>query len=74
MAEANANQDLDGAMSPELALEMESLRSTERGALLMLLLGEQMASEIVGYLNPKKSKHWAPPWLVSLTLVRRQWT
>ena len=54
MAEANANQDLDGAMSPELALEMESLRSTERGALLMLLLGEQMASEIVGYLNPKE--------------------
>ena len=37
-------------MSPELALEMESLKTTERAALLMLLLGEQMASEIVGYL------------------------
>ena len=54
MAEANANPDLDGAMSPELALEMESLKTTERAALLMVLLGEQQASEIVGYLNPKE--------------------
>ena len=39
-------------MSPELAPEMESLKTTERaGSMLMLLLGEQMASEIVGYLN-----------------------
>ena len=42
-------------MSPELALEMEALKTTERAALLMLLLGEQQASEIVGYLNPKGS-------------------
>jgi len=41
-------------MSPELALEMESLKTTERAALLMLLLGEQQASDIVGYLNPKE--------------------
>ena len=41
-------------MSPELALEMEALKTTERAALLMLLLGEQQASEIVGYLNPKE--------------------
>jgi flagellar motor switch protein FliG len=54
MAEANANPDLDGAMSPELALEMESLKTTERAALLMVLLGEQQASEIVGYLNPRE--------------------
>ena len=54
MADANANPDLDGAMSPELALEMESLKTTERAALLMVLLGEQQASEIVGYLNPKE--------------------
>ena len=54
MAEVNADQTLDGSMSPELALEMESLKTTERAALLMLLLGEQMASEIVGYLNPRE--------------------
>ena len=41
-------------MSAELALEMESLKTTERAALLMLLLGEQQASDIVGYLNPKE--------------------
>lgn len=54
MAEVNPDQDIDGTMSPELALEMESLKTTERAALLMLLLGEQMASEIVGYLNPRE--------------------
>ena len=54
MAEANADQNFDENMSPELALEMESLKTTDRAALLMLLLGEQMASEIVGYLSPKE--------------------
>jgi hypothetical protein len=48
MAEVNADQTLDGSMSPELALEMESLKTTERAALLKLLLGEQWASEIIG--------------------------
>ena len=51
MAEVNQNP---GDLSPELSLEMESLKSTERAAILMLLLGEQQASEIVGYLNPKE--------------------
>ena len=46
--------NLEEPMSPELALEMESLKTTERAALLMLLLGEQQASDIVGYLNPKE--------------------
>jgi flagellar motor switch protein FliG len=41
-------------LSPEVALELESLRPTERAALLMLLLGEQQASDIVAYLNPKE--------------------
>lgn len=53
MAEV-VEQTLEGTMSPELALEMESLKTTERAALLMLLLGEQQASDIVGYLNPKE--------------------
>jgi flagellar motor switch protein FliG len=41
-------------ITPELALELESLRPTERAALLMLLLGEQQASDIVAYLNPRE--------------------
>ena len=39
-------------MSPELALEMESLKLLSEQ--VCLPLGEQMASEIVGYLNPKE--------------------
>ncbi len=54
MAEGTAQQNLDGDISPELALEMESLNTTERAALLTLLLGEQQASEIVGYLSPRE--------------------
>ena len=33
MAEANADQNFDENMSPELALEMESLKTTDRAAL-----------------------------------------
>ena len=44
----------DDGLSPEVGLELDSLRSVERAALLMLLLGEQQASNIVGYLNPKE--------------------
>ena len=65
MAEVAAEQDNSLPMSPELALEMESLKTTERAALLMLLLGEQQASDIVGYLNPKKFRHSDLPWLGS---------
>ena len=54
MAEVTTDQETGRPMSPELALEMEALKTTERAALLMLLLGEQQASEIVGYLNPKE--------------------
>ena len=71
MAEANADQNFDENMSPELALEMESLKTTDRAALLMLLLGEQMASEIVGYLSPKEVQGWEAPWLGFMTLAKR---
>ena len=53
MAEANQEGTAE-ELSPDLSLEMESLKSNERAAILMLLLGEQQASEIVGYLNPKE--------------------
>ena len=55
MAETQTPDALDDdGLSPEVGLELDSLRSVERAALLMLLLGEQQASNIVGYLNPKE--------------------
>jgi flagellar motor switch protein FliG len=41
-------------MTEELKLELEQLTSTQRAAVLMLLLGEQQASEIIRYLDPKE--------------------
>ncbi len=52
MAEVDINAAV--ALGAEVNLELESLRSTERAALLMLLLGEQQASDVVGYMNPKE--------------------
>ncbi|NBW48041.1 MAG: flagellar motor switch protein FliG [Betaproteobacteria bacterium] len=41
-------------MTEALKLELEALSSTQRAAVLMLLLGEQQASEILRYMNPKE--------------------
>ena len=41
-------------MTEELAKELAELTSTQRAAVLMLLLGEQQASEIIRFLNPKE--------------------
>jgi flagellar motor switch protein FliG len=41
-------------MTEELKEELEQLTSTQRAAVLMLLLGEQQASEIIRYLDPKE--------------------
>ncbi len=61
MATKNAdNQDLtqDAAagepMSAELRAELEQLTNMQRAAVLMLLLGEQEAANIISYLNPKE--------------------
>ena len=40
--------------TPELRAEMEAMTSTQRAAVLMLLLGEEQAAEIVKYLTPKE--------------------
>lgn len=40
--------------TPELRAEMEAMTSTQRAAVLMLLLGEEQAAEIVKYLSPKE--------------------
>jgi flagellar motor switch protein FliG len=42
------------AMTQELAQELSELTSTQRAAVLMLLLGEQQASEIIRFMNPKE--------------------
>jgi flagellar motor switch protein FliG len=44
----------DIVMTPELREELEALTGTERAAVLMLLLGEQQAAEIIRYLTPKE--------------------
>ncbi|MFM8589637.1 MAG: flagellar motor switch protein FliG, partial [Limnohabitans sp.] len=41
-------------MTDELREELDQLTSTQRAAVLMLLLGEQQASEIIRYLDPKE--------------------
>ena len=40
--------------TPELRAEMDAMTSTQRAAVLMLLLGEEQAAEIVKYLSPKE--------------------
>lgn len=46
--------EMPAAMSEALERELEALSSTQRAAVLMLLLGEQQASEILRYMNPKE--------------------
>jgi flagellar motor switch protein FliG len=41
-------------MTEALRQELEMLSSTQRAAVLMLLLGEQQASEILRFMNPKE--------------------
>ena len=52
---AEAKPALDPVpMSEALQAELAELTSTQRAAVLMLLLGEQQASDIIRYLNPKE--------------------
>jgi flagellar motor switch protein FliG len=46
--------ELGPIMTEALKLELEGLSTTQRAAVLMLLLGEQQASEILRYMNPKE--------------------
>ena len=41
-------------MTDELRQELDDLTNTQRAAVLMLLLGEQQASEIIRYMNPRE--------------------
>ena len=46
--------DINMGMSEALRAEMANITSTQRAAVLMLLLGEEQASDIIKFLNPKE--------------------
>jgi flagellar motor switch protein FliG len=52
--EPTAPTAADFIMTPELQEELDNLSSTQRAAVLMLLLGEQQAAEIIRFMNPKE--------------------
>jgi flagellar motor switch protein FliG len=52
VTEGSSSPDI--VMTPELSEELEALTGTQRAAVLMLLLGEQQAAEIIRYLSPKE--------------------
>ena len=51
---AEVNNLLPANWSPALRAEMEAMTSTQRAAVLMLLLGEDQAADIIKYLSPKE--------------------
>ena len=52
-AAENAKAGAD-SMSPEVRRELDELTNIQRAAVLMLLLGEQEAANIISHLNPKE--------------------
>ena len=46
--------DINMGMSEALRAEMSNITSTQRAAVLMLLLGEEQAADIIKFLNPKE--------------------
>ncbi len=53
-AEASKADNGPPPMSDELRRELAELTNTQRAAVLMLLLGEDLASNIISYLDPKE--------------------
>jgi flagellar motor switch protein FliG len=51
---ASALGDAPIVMTEELQTELDALTGAQRAAVLMLLLGEQQAAEIIRFLNPKE--------------------
>ena len=51
---ADPKTSADAGMSDELKRELAELTNTQRAAVLMLLLGEDLASNIISYLDPKE--------------------
>ena len=46
--------DAPVVITEELKQELDALTGAQRAAVLMLLLGEQQAAEIIRFLNPKE--------------------
>jgi len=46
--------DMNTGMSEALKAEMDNITPTQRAAVLMLLLGEEQAADIIKFLNPKE--------------------
>ena len=51
---ADSDNRADGYATEALRHEMANMTSTQRAAVLMLLLGEEQASDIIRFLNPKE--------------------
>ena len=51
---ADSDNSADGYATEALRQEMAAMTSTQRAAVLMLLLGEEQASDIIRFLNPKE--------------------
>jgi len=51
---ADSDNSADGYATEALRHEMANMTSTQRAAVLMLLLGEEQASDIIRFLNPKE--------------------
>ncbi len=51
---ADQDNSADGYATEALRQEMAAMTSTQRAAVLMLLLGEEQASDIIRFLNPKE--------------------
>ena len=51
---ADPESSTDGYATEALRQEMANMTSTQRAAVLMLLLGEEQASDIIRFLNPKE--------------------
>ena len=54
MADAAVAEQADGGISQKVKEELEVLTTTERAAVITLLLGEQQAADIIRFLNPRE--------------------
>ena len=59
-------------LSEEVKKEIAELTKTQRAAVLLLLLGEEQAANIIKYLNPKEVNLLVQQWLLYKIFLKRQ--
>ena len=59
-------------LSEEVKKEIAELTKTQRAAVLLLLLGEEQAANIIKYLNQKRSNLLVQQWLLYKIFLKRQ--